>query len=140
MKSRTAVTCHGMGSSRGAASALFLAGVVAWVVACALWFDNPTVSVNASDIDDSGSSGDVECSIAPWDAGLNGNDNGPGGEHLPAFHDEVATECYAANIERFRASAVSGALGLLLLVGAAAAGVRSMKRRKAPPPGDDGAG
>jgi hypothetical protein len=80
-----------------------------------LWFDNPTVSASASDLGESGPAGEVVCSIAPWDAGLNDNRDGPGGEHSEAYFDEVAAECYAASTRRFNAAVGSGVLALLLL-------------------------
>ena len=80
-----------------------------------LWFDNPTVNVSASDLGDSGPAGEVGCSIAPWDAGLNDNRDGPGGEHSEAYFNEVAAECYSANTTRFNAAVGSGVLALLML-------------------------
>jgi hypothetical protein len=101
------------------------------VLGLVLWHDNPTVNVSASDLGDSGPAGEVACSIAPWDAGLNDNRHGPGGEHSGAYFDEVAAECYAANTTRFNAAVGSGVLSLLLLsVGLIAAG---RSRRPVPP-------
>ncbi|KRA32347.1 MULTISPECIES: hypothetical protein [unclassified Nocardioides] len=107
--------------------ALFVGAAVSFLVAVVLWFDNPTVSISASDIDDGGSSGEASCSIAPWDAGLNDNSDGPGGEHTQAFHDEVAAACYAANTRRFNASIGCGALALLLLGGGAVLAVTQLR-------------
>lgn len=100
------------------ACALLLVGVF-------LWFDNPTVDVGASDLGSRGPAGDVGCSIAPWDAGLNGNRDGPGGEHSDSYSDEVAAECYAASTTRFHAALGIGVLAVFVLgVGAALAGSR----------------
>lgn len=94
-----------------------------------LWFDNPTVNVSASDVGRSGPAGEVACSIAPWDAGLNDNRDGPGGEHSEAYFNEVAAECYSANTTRFNAAVGSGVLALLLLSVGIAVAVRSMRLR-----------
>lgn len=99
--------------------------VAAGLLLCAslaLWVDNPTVSVAASDLGDRGPAGEVVCSIAPWDAGLNDNDQGPGGEHSGAFFDEVAADCYSSNTFRFRAGIGLGVAALVLLGGC---GIRS---------------
>lgn len=106
---------------------LCLAASLALLTGLVLWFDNPTVNVGASDITDRGPAGKVACSIAPWDAGLNGNDDGPGGDHTSAFRDEVAAACHAANTKRFRASVGSGALAVVLLAAAAVMGPRTRR-------------
>lgn len=93
-----------------------------------LWFDNPTVNVSASDIGDSSPAGAVGCSIAPWDAGLNDNREGPGGHHSHPYSDEVAADCYAANKTRFNTAAGSGVLALLMLSISALGAIRSMRR------------
>ena len=98
------------------------------VVGLLLWFDNPTVDVRASDLGDSGPAGEVGCSIAPWDAGLNDNREGPGGEHSHLFSDEVAADCYAANMTRFHAAVGTGVLALLLLSIGAFGAARSKRR------------
>ena len=92
-----------------------------------LWFDNPTVNVSAADLGESGPSGEVDCSIAPWDAGLNDNRDGPGGEHSRTYVDEVAAECYSANTTRFNAAVGSGVLALLVLGVGVTVAVRSMR-------------
>ena len=92
-----------------------------------LWFDNPTVNVSTSDLGDSGPAGEVGCSIAPWDAGLNDNRDGPGGEHAGTYSNEVAAECYSANTTRFNAAVGSGVLALLLLGVGIAVAARSMR-------------
>lgn len=89
-----------------------------------LFLHNQTVNVSAPDGDRSTPAGEVGCDIAPYDAGLFGNDDPPGGEHPRDFAEEVATECYAANMARFKAGVGSGVLALVLLVGTAAAGAR----------------
>lgn len=96
-----------------------------------LVLDNPAVTVSASDVEDSGPAGEVVCSIAPWDAGLNDNRDGPGGEHSPTYSREVADQCYAANMTRFDAAVASGVLALITLGAAVAVAVRS--RRSSPP-------
>lgn len=83
-----------------------------------LWFDNPTIDVAATDYDMSGPAGEVQCPVAPWDAGRNGNRQEPGGEHRAPYSEEVATECYVANIDRYHASIVTGSVGAVLLVAA----------------------
>lgn len=113
--------------SRRISMACFLAACLLLLVGVFLWFDNTTVSVNASDVGDSGPAGEVGCSIAPWDAGLNGNRNGPGGEHSAAYFDEVASECYSANTTRFNAAVGSGVLALLILSAGVVVVVRSMR-------------
>jgi hypothetical protein len=98
------------------------------IVGLFLWFDNPTVNVSASDLGDSGPAGEVGCSIAPWDAGLNDNRDGPGGEHSGPYSDEVAADCYAANKTRFNAAVGSGVLALLMLSISVVVAIRSMRR------------
>ncbi len=104
------------------ACVLLLAGVF-------LWYDNPTVNVSASDSDfgESGPAGEVGCSIAPYDAGLNDNRDGPGGMHSDAYFNEMAAECYSANTTRYRAAIGSGVLALFMLVVGVVAAARSMR-------------
>lgn len=110
---------------RGKATALLTVALVLLAVALWLMLDNPTVDVAAADLDDAGqAAGRVGCSIAPWDAGLNGNDDPPGGEHAPAFSEEVATDCHAANLDRFRAAIAAAVLGLGSAVAAGLLGAR----------------
>lgn len=118
-----------MQSHRVAAACLW-GSCLLLLVASFLWFDNPTVDVSASDFGDKGPAGEVGCSIAPWDAGLNDNRAGPGGEHTDSYHDEVGAECYSANTTRFHAAVGSGAVAVLLLGVGIAVTVRS--RRPAP--------
>lgn len=94
-----------------------------------LWFDNTTVNVSASDVGHSGPAGEVACSIAPWDAVLNDDRDGPGGEHSKAYFNEVAAECYSANTARFNAAVGSGVFALLLLSVGIAVAARSMRLR-----------
>jgi hypothetical protein len=91
-----------------------------------LWLllHNQTVDVSASDTDQATPAGQVGCVIAPYDAGLFGNDDPPGGEHPRDFADEVAAECYAVSMTRFKAGVASIGLGLVLLVGATVVGTR----------------
>ncbi len=100
-------------------------------VAMFLWFDNPAVDVRASDVGGDEPAGKVGCSIAPWDAGLNDNRAGPGGEHSSAYSHEVAAECYSANMTRFYTATVSGVLALTTLFGGAAVSVRPLRRAPA---------
>lgn len=93
-----------------------------------LCLDNPTVSVRASDVGDRGPAGEVDCAIAPWDAGLNDNRDGPGGEHSRPYSEEVAAACYSASTLRFRAAVGSGALALLMLGVGVVVAVRSTNR------------
>jgi hypothetical protein len=95
--------------------ACLLGACLLLLLALFLWFDNPTVNVSASDLDGSGPAGEVGCSIAPWDAGLNDNRDGPGGEHSGTYFDEVAADCYPANTTRFNAAVGSGVLALLMV-------------------------
>lgn len=94
-----------------------------------LWFDNPTVNVSASDLGDRGAAGEVGCSISPWDAGLNDNRDGPGGEHSGTYFNEVSAECYSANTTRFNAAVGSGVFALLLLGVGIAVAARSKQSR-----------
>ena len=94
---------------------LLACAVAAFLAASVLLFANLGVQANASDFGDSAPGGEVGCSIAPWDAGLNGNDQGPGGEHTRAYFEEVGAECYAANMTRFKSAVALGALGTVLL-------------------------
>lgn len=106
---------------------LFLGAFLSLATGLVLWHDNPTVDVAASD-EGIEPAGEVPCPIAPWDAALNDNDDGPGGEHTEAFYEEVADECYAENIRRFDVAVVAGVLsfglslvgGVVLLTGAVA--------------------
>ncbi|KRB74017.1 hypothetical protein ASE01_18655 [Nocardioides sp. Root190] len=95
-------------------ASLFVGAFLALAVGLLLWLDNPTVDITASDLNDEGPAGKVECTIAPWDAALNNNSDGPGGDHAEAFRDEVAEKCYAANSSRSNAAVASGVLALLL--------------------------
>jgi hypothetical protein len=113
--------------SRRTSIACALGACLLLVLGLVLWHDNPTVNVSASDFGDSGPAGEVACSIAPWDAGLNDNLSGPGGEHPGAYIDEVAAECYAANTTRFNAAVGSGVLSLLLLSAGLIAAGRSRR-------------
>jgi hypothetical protein len=107
-----------------AAAGLFL------LVSLFSWFDNPAVDIRAADVGGDEPAGEVGCSIAPWDAGLNANREAPGGEHSSAYSREVAAECYAANMTRFDTAVVSSVLALTTLLVAVALGVRP--RRRAP--------
>ncbi|WP_182380022.1 hypothetical protein [Nocardioides sp. WS12] len=100
--------------SRRPAKACLLLACLLLLLAVTLWFDNPAVDVSASDFTGE-SGGEVGCSIAPWDAGLNGNDEGPGGEHPHDYFVEVGAACYAANMTRFRVAVGAGALALAAL-------------------------
>jgi hypothetical protein len=110
------------------ATACVVGACLLLIGALLLWFDNSTVSVSAPDLGDRRSAGEVGCSIAPWDAGLNGNRDGPGGEHSHPFSDEVAADCYAANMTRFHAALATGVLALLMLCMSALAAFRSTRR------------
>lgn len=66
----------------------------------------------------------AECPIAPYDVGLNGSDNPPGGEHTAAYSEEVAADCYAANATRFRAATAATVAALVLLAFAIVSGWR----------------
>lgn len=88
-----------------------------------LWLDNQSVDIKASDYGTNGPAGAVECVVAPWDAGVNGNDEAPNGEHSGEFASEVAQDCYAVNMRRFDLGVGVGVGGLLLL-GVAALTVR----------------
>lgn len=114
--------------SRRTATVCLAGACLLLIVGLLLWFDNPTVNVSASDLGDSGPAGEVGCSIAPWDAGLNDNRDGPGGEHSGPYSDEVAADCYAANKTKFKAAVGSGVLGLLVLSISVVVAVRSMRR------------
>ena len=114
--------------SRRTSTVCLLGACLLLLLGLFLWFDNPTVNVSASDIGDSGPAGEVGCSIAPWDAGLNDNRDGPGGEHSGPYSEEVAAECYSANTTRFKAAVGSGALALLMLTTGVVVAVRSTRR------------
>ncbi|MFC7500954.1 hypothetical protein ACOACQ_04155 [Nocardioides sp. CPCC 206347] len=101
-----------MGSRRTAATCL-VGALLLLVLGLTVWFDNPTVNVSASDFTGE-PAGEVGCSIAPWDAGLNENSEGPGGEHPHDYFAEVGAECYSANMARFRGAVGLAALALLL--------------------------
>ncbi len=90
-------------------------------------FDNTRVDVRASDFDDQGPAGDVGCVVAPWDAVLNSNSEGPGGEHTRPYFKEVASDCYAANRTQFTTAAASVGIGFLLLVVGGVLTVRSKR-------------
>ncbi len=113
--------------SRRISRACLLGACLLLLVGLFLWFDNPTVNVSASDLSDGGPAGEVGCSIAPWDAGLNDNRDGPGGEHPRTYFDEVAAECYSANTTRFSAAVGSGVLALLMLSVGVMVAVRSRR-------------
>jgi hypothetical protein len=90
--------------------------------------DQPSVEVHAADRS-RGPDGKVQCNIAPYDAGLNDNDSGPGGsDRTFEFTSEVADKCYAANLTRFRTAVGLGALGAVLVVGGAVIGAWSTGR------------
>lgn len=90
---------------------------------------NPTVDVSAPDLGSSQPAGAVECSIAPWDAAINNNRDGPGGEHSEAVHAEVARECHAANMLRFRAHVGTGVAAILLFGVGVVGWARSSRQR-----------
>ena len=113
--------------SRRATTPCLLVACLLVLVGVFLWFDNPTVDVSASDLGSRGPAGDVGCSIAPWDAGLNDNRDGPGGEHSDAYADEVAADCYSASTGRFHAALGSGVLALLVLGAGVAPAGRSVR-------------
>ena len=121
-------------SPRRVALSCFLGAVLLLLVGLFLAFDNTSVDVSASDVNGGGPVGEVGCTIAPWDAALNDNDEGPGGEHSRAFFDEVGAECYAASTARFRAAVGSGVLALVLL---AASGVVAGRSTRSSRSGDD---
>jgi hypothetical protein len=104
-----------------------LGACLLFLVALWLAFDNLTVNISATDLGESGPAGKVDCNIAPWDAGLNHNSHGPGGEHSGPYFDEVAAECFSANKVRFDAALGSGVLALLVLGAGVAVAVRSMR-------------
>ena len=108
---------------RHRATAFSVAACLLLLVGLWLLLDNPAVDIGAADIGQDRPAGEVTCSIAPYDAGFNHNDEPPGGEHSRAFTDEAGPECYAANMLRFRTALGCGVLSLLLLVAGAVAGV-----------------
>lgn len=118
--------------SRPTSTVCLLGAALLLTVGLSLWFDNPTVNVSASDLGESGPAGEVGCSIAPWDAGLNDNRDGPGGEHSGPFSEEVATECYSANRTRFNAAVSSGVLAVLMLSISVVAATGSARRSASP--------
>ena len=113
--------------SRRISMACLLAACFLLLGALFLWFDNPTVNVSASDIGESGPAGEVGCSLAPWDAGLNDNRDGPGGEHSGTYFDAVAAECYSANTTRFNAAVGSGVLAILVMSVGVIVAIRSTR-------------
>lgn len=110
-------------------AACLLAASIVLVASMFAWFDNPDVNVGARDLDTSGPAGQVGCSIAAWDAGLNHNRNSPGGEHSAAYSEEVATECFAADMTRFRAAIGGGVLAIALVIAGAVVAVRRPRQR-----------
>lgn len=103
------------------------------LLAIGLWLmlDNQSVDISASDLGDGRPAGEVMCTIAPYDAGFNGNDEGPGGQHSRGYFDEVGSECYSVSMTRFKAAVASWALALVSFGGAAVAAVRSSTRFRA---------
>ena len=114
--------------SRRTATVWLVGACLFLIVGLFLSFDNVTVNVSASDLGESGPAGEVGCSIGPWDAGLNDNRDGPGGEHSSPFSDEVAADCYAANETRFNAAVGSSFLALLMLSISVVVAIRSGRR------------
>lgn len=106
---------------------LMAAGVMS-VIALWLLLDNQSAKVSAIDIGQEQSAGRVGCTIAPWDAGFNHNDAGPGGEHSVAYVKEVGEKCYTVNVRRFRTSIAAGLLGLVLVSTAVAAKPKASAR------------
>jgi hypothetical protein len=96
-------------------AACLLAGLLFLAISLFLWLDNATVDVSSTDLGPHGPAGEVGCVFAPWDAGINGNHDGPGGEHSSAYYDEVRSECADANTTRFDAGIATGVLALILL-------------------------
>jgi hypothetical protein len=90
-------------------------GVVLLTVSLWLLGDNQSVNINASDRNDGQAAGTVGCTIAPYDAGFFGNDDPPGGEHSVEYSDEVATDCYSVNTQRFRTAVAAGIVGVVML-------------------------
>jgi hypothetical protein len=99
---------------RSVVIAALLLGVSLLSTAAWLLVVNQTVSVVYTDGGQEAAR-DVECSIAPYDAGFNGNNDPPGGEQSVAYAEAVASECYSANIDRFHIARVVGVLGLVAL-------------------------
>ncbi len=99
------------------------------MAACVLMLNNITVDILASDYDTRGPAGAVQCTIAPWDAGANHNDNEPGGEHHAAYYTEVGSKCYAANIFSFWAAIGSLGLAAAMMIAGVALGIRAPRAR-----------
>lgn len=112
-------------TSRRAAALCLAAAFVSLAFALFMAFDNTAVVVSASDLGEDGPAGKVGCVVAPWDAVLNGNSVGPGGEHSRPYFQEVASECYAANKTRFTTAVAGGVIGFVLLALAGGLTVRS---------------
>lgn len=110
---------------------LLVGALVAFVAAAVLLLDNVRVDVKASDgTDGQAPGGEVGCTIAPWDAGVNDNDQGPGGEWPREYYEEVGEKCYAASMARYDAGRGTAALGAVLLgAGVAVAVVPVLTRR-----------
>lgn len=112
-------------TSRRVAALCLAAACVLLAFALFMAFDNTAVDVGASDLGDKGPAGDVGCVVAPWDAVLNSNSEGPGGEHSQPYFEEVASDCYAANKTRFTTAIASGVIAFLLLAVGGVLTVRS---------------
>lgn len=114
-------------TSRRVAALCLAAACASLAFALFMAFDNTAVDVRASDLGDEGPAGDVGCVVAPWDAVLNSNSEGPGGEHSQPYFKEVASDCYAANKTRFTTAVASGVVAFLLL---AVGGVLTVRPRR----------
>ncbi len=112
-------------TSRRVAALCLAAACVSLAFALFMAFDNTAVDVSASDLGDEGPAGVVGCVVAPWDAVLNSNSEGPGGEHSQPYFQEVASDCYAANKTRFTTAVASGVIAFLLLAVGGVLTVRS---------------
>ena len=110
-----------------------IAGVLLLLAGPWLLVDNVSVDITASDYDDISATGEMMpagqtgCSIAPYDAGFYGNDQPPGGERRKAFSDEMAVDCYSANMQRFRVAIACLVLGAVLVVASFVLHVRSTR-------------
>lgn len=102
---------------------LVVAAVALVCLAVVLALRNVEVRVTERDFD--GSSGVVGCVVAPWDAVVNGERGGPGGEHDVAWGQAVGAACARENERRFGAAAASAAVGAVLLLAARRPGRRS---------------